>query len=226
MMEVRGYIQRIFPGLVLKPSLYHQWDISIHFELAKGLYQFKSETDELNSEYFNQVYNQALLLFNDIFATEDKILLVTNVYQCNDYLGRSKKKMKVYSHYITNNNRRIRLKQETLPYMYDDEEEAKERYTSQFSLECRKQDIRFPLLVKAICNQDFPPLKPRLHNPYGLYDPDVFFINVTKNVILYIYDDRGCEVIARDIETIRPLYEKYTNWVDEYCRDEINQRFK
>ena len=92
MMEVRDYIQRDFPWTCFETKSLSSWDISIHFELAKGLYQFKSETDELNSEYFNQVYNQAQLLFNDIFATEDKILLVTNVYQCNDYLGRSKRK--------------------------------------------------------------------------------------------------------------------------------------
>ena len=45
-------------------------------------------------------------------------------------------------------------------------------------------------------------------------------------MIFYIYDDRGCEVIASDIETIRPIYEKYVDWIDEYCREEIDQRFK
>ena len=93
-------------------------------------------------------------------------------------------------------------------------------------MECHKQDIEYPLLIKAICNQDFPSLKPRLHNPYYSYDPDVFFINVTKNVIFYIYDDRGCEVIASDIETIRPIYEKYGDWIDEYSREEIDKHFK
>lgn len=58
------------------------------------------------------------------------------------------------------------------------------------------------------------------------YDPDIFFINVTKNVILYIYDDCGCEVSASDIEMIRSIYEKYEDWLDEDCREEIEQRFK
>jgi len=110
--------------------------------------------------------------------------------------------------------------------MFDDEDEMEEKCSSQFSLECSKQDIRYSSLIKAICNQDFPSLKPRLHNPDGLYEPDVFFINVTNNTVFYIYDDRGCEVISRDIETIRPIYEKYTDWVDDYCCEEINQRFK
>jgi Domain of unknown function (DUF3885) len=45
-------------------------------------------------------------------------------------------------------------------------------------------------------------------------------------VILYIYDDRGCEVSASDIEMIRSIYEKYEDWLDEDCREEIEQRFK
>ncbi len=177
-MELNEYINITFPGLVLKPSLYYQCNKSINFVLAKGLYQFKVETDELNPDYFNTVYDQATSLFNELFSDEDKILLVTNVYQYKDYRRSSKKKIKVYSHYIKNKDVRFHLKQETLPYMFD-EEEADEMCTNQLSLECRKQDIHYPLLIKAICNQDFPPLKPRLHNPYGLYFPDVYFINVT-----------------------------------------------
>ena len=37
---------------------------------------------------------------------------------------------------------------------------------------------------------------------------------------------RGCEVIASDLETIRPIYEKYGDRIDEYCREEIEHRFK
>lgn len=225
-MELRDYIHTNFPGLVLKPSLYSQWNIGIHFELAKGLYQFKEELDELNPDYFNTVNAQASTLFNVLFSDEDTILLVTNVYQHKDYIKRSKRKIKVYRHYIKSKDVRFRLKQETLPYMFDDEEDAGDYCTSQFSLECHKRDISHLLLIKAICNQDFPPLKPRLSNPHYRYDPDVFFINITKNVIFYIYDDRGCEIIASDLETIRPIYERYGNMIDEYCREEIEHRFK
>ena len=225
-MELRDYINTNFPGLVLKPSLYYQWNNSIHFDLAKGLYQLQDDTDNLNPDYFNTVYDQAISLFNELFSDEDKILLVTNVYQHRNYIRRSKRKIKVYSHYIKSKNVRCYLKQEIIPYMFDDEEEAGDYCTSQFSLECRKRDISYRLLIKAICNQDFPSLKPRLSNPYYRFDPDVFFINVTKNVILYIYDDRGVEVIASDLETIRLIYEKYGDMIDEYCREEIEHQFK
>lgn len=35
-------------------------------------------------------------------------------------------------------------------------------------------------------------------------------------IIFFIYDDRGCEVIALDFKRIRHLYEKYHDWVEEY----------
>lgn len=56
--------------------------------------------------------------------------------------------------------------------------------------------------------------------------PDVFFINVTKDIIMFIYDDRGCEVIAKNKEMIRDLYEKYKEWIPDYERESIDDLFK
>jgi hypothetical protein len=223
-MELKEYLNINFPGLVLKPSLYYQWDIGIHFELGNEIYQFKSGKDQLNLNRFERVYSQALSIFNDLFSLDDQIILVTNVYQYKAYKNRGQR-IKVYDRYIKNKDLKFHLKQETLPYMFDEEEEADEYITSRFYLHCRKQDIRYVLLIKAACNEDFP-LKPKLDKREGSYYPDLFFVNVTKNLIFFIYDDRGCEVIASNKETIRSTYEKYYHLVDENCRTEIDQRFK
>lgn len=224
MNKLNDYLDSNYPGLILKPSLYYQWRKGIHFDLAKDLYQLKNDTDGLNPEYFNTVYKQATELFQALFSPEDKLFLVTNIYQNRDFIRRSKKKIKVYRHYIKDKDARLRLRQQILPFMFEDDD-IENKFTSQFFLECRKEDIRYSFLIKAICNQDFPSLKPRLLNPYGLYEPDVFFVNITKNVIFYIYDDRGCEVIASDLDTIRPIYERFNDWIDDYCREEIDLRF-
>lgn len=223
-MELNQYLATNFPELILKPSLYLQWPIGIHFELGEGIDSFKDGIDELNLERFFRVYRQAMSIFNDIFAAQDEMILVTNVYQLKAYKTR-KHRIGVYHRYLKNKALKTHLKQETLPYLFEDEEEALHVYTSRFSLKCRKQDINYLSLIKAVCNEDFP-LKPKLGGVYGSYYPDVFFINVTKNIIFFIYDDRGCELIACDKETIRSLYEKYDGWVDEYDREEINRRFR
>lgn len=224
-MELRGYMEMNFPGVKLKPGLYHQWDIGIHFELAESLSPFKNASDELNPEYFHMVHNQANTIFNELFVPEDEIFLVTNLYQRKGFKREDSNKMKVYHRYVKNNAVRSGLKQTTLPYIFEDEEDHLEKCTTQFSLNCSKKDVQTSLLLKAISHQDFPPAKPRLSNPYGLYEPDVFFVNSTRNLIFYMYDDRGCEVIASDIEMIRQLYTKYRNWVDKHYREAIAERF-
>ncbi|MCU7741522.1 DUF3885 domain-containing protein [Priestia megaterium] len=222
-MELKEYLNINFPGLVLRPSLYYQWDIGIHFELGNEIYQFTSEKSLINLNRFEQVYSQALSIFNDLFSLHDEIILVTNVYQYKTSKNRGQR-IKVYDRYIKDKDLKLRLKQETLPYVFGEEEDADEYSTSQFYLRCRKQDIRYTLLIKAACNEDFP-LKPKLGKREGSYYPDLFFVNVTKNLIFFIYDDRGCEVIASDKESIRSTYEKYYHLVDENYRTEIDRLF-
>ncbi len=56
--------------------------------------------------------------------------------------------------------------------------------------------------------------------------PYVFLINATKDIVMFIYDDRGCEVIAKNKEIIRGLYEKYKEWIPDYERESIDSLFK
>ena len=220
-MDLNKYLNTFFPGLVLKPSLYHQWDIGLHFELGGGVYQFKEGTEKLDFERFKQVYRQTHCIFQEIFSEEDVVFLVTNVYKRTT--EHRIQRIKVYDRNMKNKYLKYQLKQETLPYLFD-EEDADDYYTTRYSLKCRKQDINYQLLIKAACNEDFP-LKPKLGGFYAHY-PDVFFVNATKNVIFFIYDDRGCEVIASNQETIRPLYEKFGDRIDKYYKEEINERVK
>jgi hypothetical protein len=218
--NLQEYLHTTFPGLVLKPSLYLQWKTGIHFGLAQEMYQFK-DNGKLNLQMFDTVYSQALAIFNDLFSEEDEIFLVTNVYHRKDSNSRTKP-IKVYKNSVKNKNLVFHLKQETLPYVFEDE--ANDYYTAQYCLKCRKQDLRYPLLIRAACNEDFP-LKPKFGREKGMFYPDVFFINVSKNLIFFIYDDRGCEVISDNKETLRPLYEKYNDWLYEYNRKEIKRLF-
>lgn len=222
-MELRKYLNKFFPGLCLKPSLYNQWDIGIHFELGERMYQFLDD-DIPNLDMFERVYIQALSIFNYLFSEQDEILLVTNVYhrKCNTNRLRP---TKVYDRFLKNRELKFNLKQETLPFVFDDEDGAEEYYTSQFYLKCQKRDLDYLLLIKATCNEDFL-LKPKLGGMNGSYYPDVFFINTTKNIIFFIYDDRGCEVIANNKEAVVPLYKEYKEWVSEYNREEIEQNLQ
>lgn len=221
MHQLNEYLHTYFPGVDLKPSLYHQWSIGLHFELGGNLSQFIEGSDDLNMEMFEYVYSQVESIFKDLFSQEDELFLVTNMYKHKMHTGNQR--IKVYHRNLKNKDLKYRIQQETMPYVFDEEDYTKEYYTSRYSLKCRVQNFNARRLIQATCNEDFP-LKPKLGGDYAHY-PDVFFINMTKNVIFFVYDDRGCEVIASDKETIRPLYEKYGDWIPEYNQEEINERF-
>jgi len=217
-MNIEEYLNKNFPTVELVPSIYSQWDIGIHLSLGGGVYQFK-ENGELNSELFNTIYKQTLAIYNDLFDQDDNLILVTNIY--SQKKRQQIQRMKVYQPNLRDKNNLKKIKVETHPYPFEAEESAKYEM-QQFSLNCKVSDIRVDGLLKSAINKDFPPLKPRFGADYVHY-PDVFFVNVTKDIIFFVYDDRGCEVIARETDVLRPLYEKYFDWVEEVDREQIEK---
>ncbi|MEH7454941.1 DUF3885 domain-containing protein, partial [Gottfriedia acidiceleris] len=157
------------------------------------------------------VYEQTSTIFNELYNQNDELFLVTNLYKHKTKEKRIKK-LKVYNRFLKNKNdlKKIDVKSYPYPFEMDDAEEYE---MQQFSLKCKRKELRVHQLLKAACNEDFSSLDPRFGG-YSIGYPDVFFVNDTKDIIFFIYDDRGCEVIARDVDRIRPLYEKYYNLVE------------
>lgn len=200
-----------FPSLELIPSIYNQWGIGIHFCLGENIYQIK-ENEELNYKRFQIVYEQISTIFNELFEQNDDIFLVTNMYK---HKAKEKciRKLKVYQPFLKCKNYLNQIQVKTFSYPFEIDK-VEEYAMQQFTLLCKPRDLRVTELLKAASNGDFP-LKPRFGG-YSIDYPDVFFVNITKDIIFFIYDDRGCEVIALDFKRIRPLCEKYHNWVEEY----------
>lgn len=218
-MELSNYLQSQFPGLKLMPSIYQQWHIGIPFTFAEEIYQF-NEQGQLNMDRFELVYEQATTLFKELFASEDEVMLVTNMYKMAKKEKRTRK-LKVYQSHLKQRKKLYQLQVETMPYPFE-AEDAGAYQLQQFSLLCQCRDIQIDSLIKAAAHEDFP-LKPRFGG-YHINYPDVFFINLTRDVIFFIYDDRGCEVIARNVQILRQLYEKYGNWIDEVDRADVVRR--
>ncbi|WP_141548398.1 DUF3885 domain-containing protein, partial [Bacillus thuringiensis] len=98
--------------------------------------------------------------------------------------------------------------------------------TYQFSLKCLAEDIKYESLIQAANHEDFSVLYPRFGRKKEISYPDVFLINATKDIVMFMYDDRGCEVIAKNKEIIRDLYKKYKEWIPDYERESIDNLFK
>lgn len=216
-MNMDKYLNENFPSVNLVPSIYYQWDIGIHFSLGEEIYQFK-ENGKLNLERFDTVYKQTLTIFNELFNQDDDLVLVTNIYRQKGQ--RKTSKMKVYQPNLKDKNKLKQLQAKTYPYPFE-VDESDEYELQQFSLDCKVQDIHLDGLLKAAIHEDFP-LKPRF-GADSVHYPDIFFVNITKDIIFFVYDDRGCEVIAHTTDKLRPLYEKYYNWVEDVDRARIEK---
>lgn len=224
-MQLKEYMNQTFPGVTLVPSIYSQWENHLHFDFGKDKYQIVEGTDDLNMEYFSQLYTDNKYLFEDIFLKEDVVFVVANVYRFKKENIKTPQKVNIYNKYIKKRDLKFRIRQETLPFLFEDEE-ADLYCTSQFSLKCLAEDIKYELLIQAVNHEDFPDLYPRFGSKKEVSYPDVFLINATKDIVMFIYDDRGCEVIAKNKEIIRGLYEKYKEWIPVYERESIDSLFK
>jgi hypothetical protein len=54
----------------------------------------------------------------------------------------------------------------------------------------------------------------------------VFVIDPCSKVIMHMYDDRGLDIIAAELNTLRPLFESFGDWILENQRHRITFRFR
>lgn len=147
---------------------------------------------------------------------EDEIFVVANVNDFGDY-ATFNRKLNIFSKYIQDKSVLNKLTHTTLPYVFPEDDEDGKYKTHRFILKCKTSEIKYIPLLKAICNQDMG-IKPKIYH-------DVFFINIKKETIFHVYDDRGCDLLATSPETIRDIYDKYNDWILDYDRNGIDSVF-
>ncbi|MFF3025689.1 DUF3885 domain-containing protein [Gottfriedia sp. NPDC057948] len=92
-----------------------------------------------------------------------------------------------------------KLKHQTKPYVFPEDDEEGTHKTHRFSLKCNTNEFKYHSLLKAICNH-YLGISPRVFHR-------VYFININKKTIFHIYDDRGCDLLATSPDTLRDIYD-------------------
>lgn len=203
-----------FLNLELRPPLFYNWDIGIRFKLGVD-YDVKYAYE--NSPYLKGVYKRAITLFKSLHSPNDDIYIVVDVSDFAD--GETfKHKLNIFSKYVKEKSVLSKLQQNTIPYIFTEDDEDGKYRTHRFILKCKTSDFKFIPMLKAICNQDMG-IKPSIFH-------DVYFINVNKDTIFHVYDDRGCDLLATSPDIIRDIYEEYNDWILNYDRDKIDKVFK
>lgn len=212
-MRLNGYMLETFPNLELRPPLFYNGDIRIRFKLGVN-YDYNNIYE--NCPYLEGVYNRAITLFQSLHSKTDDIYIVVDV---NDYADGEtfKHKLNIFSKYVKEKSDLFKLQKNTIPYVFPEDDEDGLYKTHRFTLKCKVSDLKYIPMLKAICNQDMG-IKPSIFHR-------VYFINVNKNTIFHIYDDRGCDVLATSPNTIRDMYHTYNDWILDYDRNKIDKVF-
>lgn len=193
-MDLQQYLKKEFNDINLFEDSFIGKDFVIHLQLEKNLYQLKDNSTEINIEYFNNVYNKATEIFEEIFKEGDEIYLVSHI---RSELNLSKnRRTNIFKLYLKNQKDKYNLKYKQV--ILNDDEEKIIQYSVLLS---NKNKLNYKSLIKAICNQDFRELKPRFNDKYTYY-PEIFFVNKNKNIILNIFDDRGCFILFKDLNDL------------------------
>ncbi|WP_301724072.1 DUF3885 domain-containing protein [Planococcus shixiaomingii] len=205
-------MQEKFPDLELRPPLFYNWDIGIRFELGVGWERGMAYYD---SPYLLGCYKRAITLFEAIHKPTDDIFVVIDVLD----LKRGKtinRELQNFSPYVEK-SLLYRVKHQTLPFIYPEDDEDGAFKTQRFTLKCKAGEVKYKPLLKALCNTDLG-LKPLIYHR-------VYFVNINQETIYHVYDDRGSDLLATSPETIRSIYNKFNEWILDYDRNEIDEVF-
>lgn len=211
-MRLREYMLETFPNLELRPPLFYNGDIGIRFKLGVN---YDCTNIYENCPYLEGVYNRAITLFQSLHSKTDDMYIVVDV---NDYADGEtfKHKLNIFSKYVKRSLIYLSYRKiQSLMFSEDDEDRVYK--THRYTLKCKVSDLKYIPMIKAICNQDMG-IKPRIFHM-------VYFININKNTIFHIYDDRGCDVLATSPNTIRDMYHTYNDWILDYDRNKIDKVF-
>ena len=206
-MKLEHYLQKEFKGISLFEDSFVDKELALNLKLEQNLYQLKIDSDEINFDYFNNVYQKSNCIFEDIFREENQIYLVLHIR--SELSSSRKRATEIFQRYLKEKNDKYKLKY-TKKLISSTEE------IIQYAvLLPSKNAINYKKIIKAICNQDFQELQPRFRNKYTYY-PELFFVNKDRNIILNIFDDRGCFIIFNDKEELNLFKEHYRdNLVNE-----------
>lgn len=212
-MRLKEYMLETFPNLELRPPLFYNGDMGIRFKLGVN---YDCTNIYENCPYLEGVYNRAITLFQSLHSKTDDMYIVVDV---NDYADGEtfKNKLNIFSKYVKEKSDLFKLQKNTIPYVFPEDDEDGLYKTHRFTLKCKVSDLKYIPMLKAICNQDMG-IKPSIFHR-------VYFINVNKNTIFHIYDDRGCDVLATSPNTIRDMYHTYNDWILDYDRNKIDKVF-
>lgn len=202
-------LQKIFSikGLIPKP-LFKQAPACLRFEISEESYD-----DTIGMML--RVMEKSEALFNEVFKNSKSIWIILQFYSAvklkpnklpngfQDLIGDCQYKINPTDIYQVKEHRRT--KDEGVGYFY-------------FYAIQKKPDFNLiKPIIWAAGGFDIG-IHPRA-------EVQAFFIDFEKEIIFHLYDDRGLDIVSNKKEALQECYKKYSKWILEHNRKEIDEIF-
>jgi len=209
--ENEKFFTENFEGLTLKSPLFYNWDASLRFDLQPNT---ESTVSGNMSEYFQEVQNRAIKIFESIFTEQDKIQIV--LYQ---FKGRSRKKIKLSNFVFKQISDLCKSEAEFSVIRRLYEPNDNDDIWNRAIIKTMVANLNYKEILKAISYTDFPSNNPSIQF-------ETYIVNISKKIIFHMYDDRGLDVVASDKKSLAPIYYKHKNWLLDYDIEMMHERIK
>jgi len=202
--EFKEYLTDSFKDQQICKPLFFNGKFGLRFDLQVG------ETN--TNEYFEEVVRRAALLFEAAFDPSGTVYLMLRDYKWR----RRKIRFSNYCFKQISDLTKTEVSWSKIRNLYGNEGDI----FNVAVLKLKAQRINYRNILTAIANTDFSPRNPRFK---FMGSVEIYFINRTQNLIFHMYDDRGLDIIATDIESLKPIYTKFNNWILSANREQIDE---
>lgn len=213
------YLETNFPGLELQPPLFYSWPTAIRFEMGspdRSAFFDQGKHSLVDPDYISEALARAVAIFEALFSSQDEIQIVCQQFS----KGRKRIKKRNFLFQQIDHLKKCKITySEFRPSYWEEDDDLPSCYRlNRVCMEPKLENVSYRNILHAQLNKDLGDNHPRM---FG----DCYFINRSKHIILYLYDDRGMDVVATNKETLWAVYQDFNQWILDYDRKRIDACF-
>lgn len=206
--QLSSYLDAYFNGIKLKQPLFFSGSPGLRFNLQD------QKADTSSDAYFDEVVRRMGEIHAVTISPDDDILILHQKYVFK------RSKIRKYSYLFKQfdaNTAGIQFKRNKA-IIYEDGPYCKGDKSCQVIITDKAANINFNAIYLSIANMDF--------NRRPFIKGELYVVNLTKQTVTLMYDDRGCDLISPNADLLKGYYKKLTNLILEVNRPGIIQRLQ
>jgi hypothetical protein len=198
-----------FGAIKLEQPLFYNSEYALRFEIGPDEEDiWNDEQISFNERYFNVALERSLSIFHNTFDANDEVTVVYQVF--SDGRRKIRKRNFLFRQISDIQSKSIIFSQHKDIYC-DDLDYEREHWHRATIGGLRKNDINIEAIFKSQINTDF--------GSRGSYlKGECYILNVTKSIVLNLYDDRGMDVVSTSKSNLAKLYKEQNSVLLDYDR--------